>query len=183
MTPMPRISAHAHTISIEAGKVLDLPPEVEEVFREFRTCEFSTLTKKGTPVTWPVAPLFKSETGRFFITTSIGLPQKAFNVRLNPRVSMLFSDPTGSGLTDPPAVLVQGDAEAPDQVITSSPELEELFELVSERQPAGAMFSADARADWYYMRLLIWVTPRRILWWDQGDFTSMPHELVVNHVG
>jgi hypothetical protein len=40
------------------------------------------------------------------ITTSIGLPHKAYNVRRNPRVALLYSDPTGSGLDSRPEVLV-----------------------------------------------------------------------------
>jgi hypothetical protein len=57
-----------------------LPPEVEEVFREFRTCEFSTLARDGTPITWPLVTLWRPEERRFVLTTSIGLPQKAFNM-------------------------------------------------------------------------------------------------------
>src|SRR5918911_3660632 len=96
-----------------------LPPELEGVFSEFRTCEMSTLAKDGSPITWPTLPFWRPTEGRFLITTSVGLPHKAFNVRRNPRVSLLFSNPTASGLTDPPAVLVQGDAEAPDEVAAS----------------------------------------------------------------
>ena len=94
----------------------DLPPEVEGVFQKFRTCEFSTLARDGTPITWPLVTLWRPEEQRFVLTTSIGLPQKAFNIRRDPRVSLLFSDPTASGLDKPPAVLVQGDAEAPDEI-------------------------------------------------------------------
>ena len=83
---------------------LPIPEEVEAVFREFRTCEFSTLAADGTPITWPMLPFWRAETGQFMTTTSIGLPDKAFNIRRNPRVALLFSDPTGSGLFDPPAV-------------------------------------------------------------------------------
>ena len=39
------------------------------------------------------------------MTTSIGLPQKAFNIRRNPQVSLSFSEPTGSGVAKPGAVL------------------------------------------------------------------------------
>ena len=87
-----------------------VPSEIEAVFREFRTCEFSTMAKDGTPITWPVATLLLREKRQLYMATSIGLPQKAFNIRRDSRVSMLFSDPTGSDLIDPPAVLVQGDA-------------------------------------------------------------------------
>ncbi|HEX2741582.1 MAG TPA: pyridoxamine 5'-phosphate oxidase family protein, partial [Rubrobacter sp.] len=71
-------------------KRLELPSEVEEVFREFRTCEMSTLARDGTPITWPTLPFWKPDEGRFMITTSISLSQKVSNVRRNPRVSLLF---------------------------------------------------------------------------------------------
>lgn len=160
----------------------DYPSEIVSVFCEFRTCEFSTLAKDGTPVTWPVVPLFQPDKEQFLIITSIGLPQKAFNVRRNPKVSLLFSDPTGSGLVDPPAVLVQGDAEAPDE-IGSVLEFKTLAQVVAQRQPKGAFFSSNPLMrrlfDWYYIRLPIYVTARRLLWWDRGDFSREPHEMEV----
>ncbi len=167
---------------------LGVAAELEAVFCEFRTCELSTLAKDGTPVTWPTEPFYQPEKGRFLITTSIGLAQKVYNIRRNPRVSLLFSDPTGSGLTDPPAVLVQGDASAPDEITASfTEELEEAGQVACRRQPAGELYSSNPLMrylfDWYYMRLLIYVTPRRILWWDQGDFGRAPHEVAVSHVG
>ena len=168
--------------------IMDVPPEVMEVFTEFRTCEFTTLSRKGTPLTWPVDAIIKPpESEQFVFTTSIGLSQKAFNIRRNPHVSFLFSDPTGSGLEDPPYVLVQGDAKAPDEVHAGFPGTKEQLTKLAKRQPAGSMFSGNPimryLMDWYYMRLFIYVTPRRVLWWDHGDFTSKPKELVVNNVG
>ena len=158
----------------------DPPPEVDEVLREFRTCEMSTLAKDGTPITWPVLPFWRPEEGRFLITTSIGLPQKAFNVRRNPRVSLLFSNPTASSLKDPPAVLVQGDAEAPDEVAASVAGFEDEVREVFRRQPTSGYYSSNPITrylfDWYYMRLQIHVTPRRILWWPGGDFGETPFE-------
>jgi hypothetical protein len=106
---------------------LALPPEVERVFTEFRTCEFSTLARDGTPITWPLVTLWQPEEQRFVLTTSIGLPNKAFNARRDGRVSLLFSDPTASGLQDPPAVLVQGDAEVPEEIHTSPQDLKEYW--------------------------------------------------------
>ncbi len=158
-----------------------LPPEVEGVFQEFRACEFTTLAKDGTPITWPTLPFYDAEAAQFVVTTSIAFPQKAFNVRRNPRVSLLFSDPTGSGLTDPPAVLIQGDAAAPDEVDTSIRGYEERLTMVFQRQPSGGIYSSNPLMrryfDWYYMRLQIIVTPRRIRWWPKGDFTQAAREL------
>lgn len=168
-----------------SSREIDLPPEVESVFREFRTCEMSTLARDGSPITWPTLPFWYPDEGRFLITTSIGLPHKAFNVRRNPRVSLLFSDSTASGLTDPPVVLVQGDAEAPDVVETSVEGFEGELREVFRRQPASGFYSSNPLTrylfDWYYMRLMIHVTPRRILWWPGGDLDLAPLE--VNRVG
>lgn len=166
-------------------RAIDLPTEVEAVFREFRTCEMSTLARDGSPITWPTLPFWRPDEGRFLITTSIGLPHKAFNVRRNPRVSLLFSNPTASGLTEPPAVLVQGDAEAPDEVTASVRGFEDEVRQVFRRQPASGFYSSNPITrylfDWYYMRLTIYVSPRRILWWPAGDFERTPLE--VSRVG
>jgi hypothetical protein len=167
--------------------VAGLPPEVEDVFEEFRTCEMSTLARDGTPITWPTLPFWYSAEKRFTITTSIGLAQKAFNVRRNPRVSLLFSNPTASGLENPPAVLVQGDAEAPDEIETSVAGFEDELRKVCRRQPASGAYGNDPFTrrfmDWYFMRLMIHVTQRRILWWPRGDFWQEPFELRTDRVG
>jgi hypothetical protein len=174
---------------IKSRTLVNFPPDVEGVFREFRTCEFTTLAKNSVPVTWPVAFFWRPERGCFLISVSIGLPQKVFNIRRNPKVSLLFSNPTGSDLINPPAVLVQGDAKVSDRVFTAFKKLEEsvLSPLIRARQPKGAMISSNwvmrYLMDWYYMRLEIWITPQRILWWDHGDFRREPHEVVISNVG
>lgn len=171
----------------QRGALAELPPPVLGALHAYRTCEFSTLAKDGTPLTAPVSPVILPEQNRVLITTSIALPSKAFNVRRDSRVSLLFSDPTASGLHQPPAVLIQGDASAPDRVETSTPELDRLWQIMAVRQPASTMYGANALTrwffDWYYMRLLIWIAPRRVRWWERGDFAAAPQELEVLHVG
>jgi hypothetical protein len=161
----------------------NLPNLVEQVFRQFRTCEFSTIAKDGTPITWPTLPFWDAPNQRFLITTSIALTQKVQNVRRNPKVALFFSDPTASGLSSPPAVLVQGDASAPDQVVTSITGFEEALKEVFRRQPSSALYSSNRLTqwlmDWYYMRLTITIVPRRIMWWPQGDMSATPVELKV----
>ncbi|MCB0106921.1 MAG: hypothetical protein KDE53_13465, partial [Caldilineaceae bacterium] len=134
-----------------------------------------------TPVTWPVSPWIDVERGQLMITTSIALPEKAYNVRRNGRVALSFSEPKASRLTNPPIVVVQGDAVASKQIYTWSDELAELWPILYWRQPASVMYGSNWLArklfDWYYMRLLIHVTPRSILWWENGDFTQAPQML------
>ncbi len=158
-----------------------------DIIDNYFTCEFTTLSRNGAPVTWPVTPRLLDD-GRFLLTTSIGLPQKAFNIRRNPKVAMLFSEPTGSGITDAGAVLIQGDASAEDRIVTdmaSDPDLKALMKTVTRRQPAGAFWSswAGRRLFWaYYMRILVYVTPRRAYSWADRDFTVPPQELNLNEV-
>lgn len=161
-----------------------VPGPVLDIIDNYRTCEFSTLSRDGTPQTVPVSPILL-DSGRLFVASSIGLPQKAFNIRRNPRVSMLFSDPTGSGITEPGAVLIQGDAVAEDRVVADVnevPELRRAVTILSARQPAGAFMSSRLGRVLFpawYMRILIYVTPRRALFWPTRDFTSSPEVLDV----
>ena len=100
-------------------------------------------------MTWPVSPRLLAD-GRFLLTTSIGMPQKAFNVRRNPKVSLLYSEPTGSRVTAPGAVLIQGDATAEDRIVTdmsSDKDLTAFMETIPAGNPrahSGVHGSADA---------------------------------------
>jgi hypothetical protein len=166
---------------------LNLPAPVEAVFEGFRTCEFATLAKDGTPIVWPTSPLYIPERGQFLITTSIGLPHKAFNIRRNPHVSLLYSNPTASGLVDPPVVLVQGDASVTDDIVTWNEDLGRAWQRLYRLQPIGKLYSSNPALrwfmDWYFMRLLIYITPRTIRWWPQGEFSRAPQQAVFDHVG
>jgi hypothetical protein len=158
-----------------------------EIIEKYFTCEFTTLARDGSPQTWPVSPRLLQD-GRFLVGTSIGLPQKAYNIRRNPKVSMLFSEPTGSGVSKPGAVLIQGDATAEDRIVgdlMADPDLAALAQTVFARQPAGAFWSTwPGRRLWwsYYLRILIYVTPRRALFWPTRDFTARPEELDLKEV-
>lgn len=166
-----------------------LPEPALTIVRRYRTCELTTIAKNGTPITWPVCARLQGD-GRFLLSTSIGLPQKAFNIRRDPRVSLLFSEPRGSGVQTPGAVLVQGDATCEDRIVSdlsTLPELEDYFvENIFARQPAGKMWSTwlgRRLLPSYYMRLLIYVTPVRIAYWPSRDFSRPAQEIEVSHVG
>jgi hypothetical protein len=173
---------------VEADAVRDpaprfaLPAEVAEVFDLFRTCELATIGRDGTPATWPAFPLYRPDRGTFLFTTSVGLPQKVYNIRRDPHVSLLFSDPTGTSLPAPPVVLVQGVATCPDELVTeASADLEELARRAFERQPFARHYGRDPISrrlfGWYYVRLGIDVVPHRIRWWPDGDRTRPPREV------
>jgi hypothetical protein len=175
--------------------VVTLPEDVIDTFRRFYTAELTTVGKSGWPITWPIMPIFWARRGLFITLTSIGLPQKALNIRCNPQVSLLFSDPTGSELARPQTVLVQGIADVADSLIISRQGVDpEVFEVIIDqaskmirRQPAMAMYLKNRITrylmDWYFMRLLITIRPLKITWWPEGDFSRKPETMEVAHVG
>ena len=75
-----------------------LPSQVQSVFDRFITTEYTTIDRAGQPITWPVTPYYRPGAGAIDVTTGIGYPKKANDAAANPRVSLLFSDPTGCGL-------------------------------------------------------------------------------------
>ncbi|WDZ84219.1 pyridoxamine 5'-phosphate oxidase family protein [Micromonospora cathayae] len=131
----------------------------------YRTCELVTVGRDGSPAAWPTSGMVRAD-GTILLTTSIGYPQKAFNVRREPRVALLFSDPTGSGLTDPAQILVRGVADCPDQVHTDpTGELADFWARMFARQPKCRGYldwPATTVTDFYFMRLLITVAPTEV---------------------
>src|SRR5690348_12691101 len=157
---------------------LALPPEVDQALGGIYTCEFTTVNTKGQPMTWPAVPYYNREEGHLVIAVSVAFPVKAYNARKHPQVSMLFSDPTGSGLEDPPAVLVQGEATVAE-VLEYTPDIIGLFKTVSKRQPASAGFTSNKIVRnlfvaYLFQRISLTVTPRRILYWPHRDFGKDP---------
>jgi hypothetical protein len=153
-----------------------LPPEVQRVFERFVTTELTTIDSAGQPITWPVTPYYKAGGGAIDVTTGIGYPKKADDAAQNPRVSLLFSDPTGSGIEQPCAVLVQGTAQVDDTNLEANRdrylhESVEKLPATKEMHPPGFM---RGLFDWYYMRLYIYVRPERVFVWDGGDFSGEP---------
>lgn len=137
-----------------------------KTLQAYRTCEFATLTKSGSPVAWPASGLVRAD-GTILLTTSLGRPQKAFNVRRDGRVALLFSNPTASGLKQPGQILVRGTAICPDGVHTKpTGDLETFWELLLERQPhsqSNLDWPMTLMIDFYYMRLLITVSPTEVV--------------------
>lgn len=158
---------------------MGIPADVDAVLHRFLCCEFATVGPDGAPVAWPVVALYRPP--GFVLSTSIGFPVKAANIRREPRVSLLFSDATGSGLTAPPTVLVQGTATVDEDVTTWGDDLGAHWRRVTALQPIGRHFSGSPPArwfmDWYYMRLVVRVTPRTVRWWPGGDTTVAPEEV------
>jgi hypothetical protein len=168
---------------------LDLPEDVRSVLHHFLTAEVTTVGKDGTPITWPVCVQFREDRGDFLLSTSIGYPGKVFNLRRDNRISLSYSEPTGSGLDNPPHVVVQGRATVEDEVTTDVMAYDDYWvENVMGPQPQSKLMSSNPIMRWYmdvyYMRLIIRVDPVRISWWPQGDHSRDVQSIeVTSNVG
>ena len=156
-----------------------LPQDVQQVFDRFLTTEYTTIDSRGRPITWPVTPYYRPGGECIDVTTGLGYPKKANDARANPKVSLLFSDPTGSGLEKPPMVLVQGIAEVDDRDLEANRERYE--RECSEKLPGVEEMSPPKVlrrfAGWYYTRVYVHVRPERVYVWPAGDPTSEPRLL------
>ena len=153
-----------------------LPEEVQAVFHRFITTELTTVDRHGQPITWPVTPYYSPGAPCIDVTTGLGYPKKANDAQANPLVGLLFSDPTGCGLSQPPMVLVQGAAEVDDRDLEANRQRYERESL--EKLPAlqGLTPPAPVRRllSWYYTRIYIRVRPERIFVWPSGDVSQEP---------
>ncbi len=148
-----------------------LPPEVQTVFERFITTELTTVDRTGQPITWPVTPYYRPGDACIDVTTGLGYPKKANDAQANPLVSLLFSDPTGSGLTEPPTVLVQGSAGVDDRDLEANRrryarEAAEKLPSLGGRQPPEAL---QRFFSWYFTRIYIHVRPERVYVWRSAD--------------
>ena len=150
--------------------------ELLPALHAYRTAEFATIGRSGVPIAWPTSVLAEDDGSSVLLGTSIGFPQKAFNVRRDPRVALLFSEPTGSGAEGLPQVLLQGTARCTDEIVTSPVGNERYWSRLWDLQPAGKVYDTNPATrwimDWYYMRLMITVTPSRVLTRPAVDATE-----------
>jgi Pyridoxamine 5'-phosphate oxidase len=153
-----------------------LPQEVQDVFDRFITTEYVTLDARGQPIAWPVTPYYETGDPTIDVTTGIGYPKKAEDARRNPRVALLFSDPTGSGIESGIRVLVQGMAEVDDRDLTANRERYRRESLVKLPATKAMMPPRilEGLFGWYYERVYIKVRPERVFVWPDGDPGSEP---------
>jgi pyridoxamine 5'-phosphate oxidase-like protein len=153
-----------------------LPPDVQAVFDRFITTEFTTVDGRGQPITWPLTPYYKPGDPCIDVTTGLGYPKKAKDARANPKVAMLFSDPTGSGIEGAPQVLVQGTADVDDLDLDANRERykREIVEKLPSTQTEMPPKVFERFIGWYLTRIYIHVRPERIYVWADGDPAREP---------
>jgi len=153
-----------------------LPSEVQQVFDRFVTTEYTTVDRRGQPICWPVTPYYRPGDPCIDVTTALGYPKKALDANANPKVALLFSDPTGSGMDGAPQVLVQGIADVDYRNLDAN---RERYERESIEKLPGTERLRPPRSlrrlfNFYFTRLYVHVRPERVYVWPGGDAAHEP---------
>jgi hypothetical protein len=163
-----------------------LPQPVRDCFERFITCEYTTVDARQQPITWPVTPYYSQGAPTIDVTTGLGYPKKADDARRNPRVSLLFSDPTGCGIAGAPQVLVQGAAEVDEDDLDANRERywRESWDKLPGTRDAHPPRMLRGLFGWYYTRIYVHVRPERVFTWPGGDVSREPevHDAHVEEV-
>jgi Pyridoxamine 5'-phosphate oxidase len=153
-----------------------LPNEAREAFGRFITCEYATIDAAGQPIVWPVTPYYRDGEATVDITTGLGYPKKANDARRNPKVALLFSDATGSGITSGVQVLVCGTADVDDRDLAANRERywHESWEKLPGTRKLHPPKAIRGMLGWYYTRIYVHVRPERVFVWPAGDVGRPP---------
>jgi general stress protein 26 len=149
-----------------------LPPPVQELIDVALVTELTVVRSDGRPITYPLIPLWNGE--KVLMTSSILFSRKLEHVKDNARVALALSDPIALG-GRPERATIQGDA----RVIDGDPHVdwEAVLPLWSAKEPVILQFlKARVAFPLFFERSVIEVTPRRALYWRDGD-TSQPPQV------
>lgn len=152
-------------------RVISVPRWVTDVFDNYLICEFTTVAN-NKPVTFPLLYFYDSTSGKFTVTSSILFSKKVLNMKKNPKVSLLFSNPAGSGIRKQ-AVLVQGMAHCDDSDLDHG--WERFLPQWRRKEPYIDAFLAEReKFGWFWKRIVVQVEPKRITAWKDGNAMSKP---------
>ena len=132
--------------------------------------ELTVIDRNGRPVTYPLIPLWDGE--KVYLTSSSLFSRKLEHIRGNPRVSLSITDPVAVGGAIDRAT-IQGDA----RVIEEDPHggWERLLPIWEKKEPSIVYFlKARVALPLFFERALIEITPRRVLYWADGDPAAAP---------
>jgi hypothetical protein len=148
-------------------------PIIRDQAAGFITTEYASLDRSGAPITWPVTPYPGINAHSVDVSTGLTYPLKAERARRNPKVSLSFSQPLGSGLADPATFVIHGLATVRDADLraNSARYLAESYARAPQLFD-GIPTPVLRRMAFYWARIWIEITPVRVLWWPGGDLEA-----------
>ena len=169
------------------GVLKEMPGHVRAVLAQAREVEFATLSAGGVPVNNPLFHYFGSNRTTIDVATGVAYPAKADRARRNPKVGLLFApavaaaDPVlkgslagqvslegtpGGAPPDSPVVVICATASVRDADIQAN--TDRYVRDFLRDHPLRVPWEQDRERVWYYARIYIECTPRRVLFWPAG---------------
>jgi len=147
-----------------------IPEPVEQLLDAALVGELTVIDGHGRPVTYPLIPLYDGE--KIYLPSSALFSRKLEHIRGNPKVSLSITDPIAvDGALD--RATIQGDA----RVIEEDPHggWERLLPIWEKKEPSIVAFlKVRVALPLFFERALIEITPRRVLFWPDGDTANVP---------
>lgn len=155
----------------------DLPRPVVDLLESSMFSEFATVSGAGVPIDTPTYFFPDDDLSAVGVATGLSYPAKAERARRNPKVGLLIE-----GLPGEPVVAIRGMAAVRDANLQANAEryiAETGFEMFSY----GLSWGQAKQAVWYLTRIIIEVTPEKILWWDNADAMERPPHVLTAPAG
>lgn len=142
-----------------------LPDEVMRLLDVALVGELTVVDASGRPITYPLIPL--SDGDRIYLTSSILFSRKLRHIKANPKVCLSLTDPVAVPVTPFHRVTIQGDAHVLEEDVHAG--WEGLLPMWRAKEPAIDFFlKRRFGVPLFFERSVIEVTPRRILWFEDG---------------
>jgi len=136
-------------------------------------CEFTVVSPSCRPITHPLLPLYDSQDGRLFVTSSVLFSKKLYHIKRNPKVSALFSHRAGIRVSPYRVLLVQGNAKVAEEDIHHG--WERLLPLWRKKEPYIDSFVKMRYAlPLFWERSVMELSPTKVYSWPKGDANQPP---------
>jgi hypothetical protein len=149
----------------------DLPERVFKFIEDGVVSEFGTVSQAGVPIDTPTYYFPSDDMATIDVATGQSYPAKAERARRNPKVGLLME-----GGADEPVVAMRGMAAVRDANLQAN-----AVRYISETGFKGISFGLEwseaRKAVWYWTRIIVEVTPERILWWDNPAAMDGPPQV------
>jgi nitroimidazol reductase NimA-like FMN-containing flavoprotein (pyridoxamine 5'-phosphate oxidase superfamily) len=156
----------------------ELPRQVTEVFENALVCEFTVVSPAGRPVVHPLLPLYDSEEGRLYVTSSVLFSKKLEHIKKNPKVAALFSNREGLRTSPYRVVLVQGEAKLGEEDVHHG--WERLLPLWRKKEPyIDSYIKMRYALPLFWERSIVEIEPAKVYFWAGGDVSSEPNSYEV----
>jgi general stress protein 26 len=127
--------------------------------------ELTVVDQSGRPVTYPLIPL--SDGTLVYLTSSVLFSRKLRHIKANPKVCLSLTDPVAVPAVPFHRATIQGDARVVEEDLHEG--WERLLPLWRAKEPAIDFFLKKRFGiPLFFERSVIEITPRRVLWWEDG---------------